>query len=83
MMRIELKVEYADGSGVETTATAPDLIAFERHYDKSMAVFGTDTRIEYILWLTWHALNRKKETALEFDPWVETVDSVTAGDSGE
>lgn len=83
MMRIDLKVEYADGSGVETTATAPDLIAFERHYDKSMAVFGTDTRIEYILWLTWHALNRKKETGLEFDPWVETVDSVTAGDSGE
>lgn len=83
MMRIALKVEYADGSGAETTATAPDLIAFERHYDKSMAVFGSDTRIEYILWLTWHALNRKKETALDFDAWVDTVDSVTAGDSGE
>ena len=33
MMRIALKVEYVDGSGAEVMASAPDLIAFERHYD--------------------------------------------------
>lgn len=80
MMRIALNVEYADGSGADVVASAPDLIAFERHFDKSMMVFANDVRIEYLLWLAWHALTRKKLVTDDFDTWTDRVDGIMAGD---
>lgn len=76
MMQVALHVSYSDGSGVDVTATAPDLIAFERHFDKPFTVFGTEMRLEFILWLAWRSLSRQGKTGLEFDPWMETVESV-------
>jgi hypothetical protein len=35
------------------------------------------------LWIAWTALTRKKKVTNDFDTWVETVESVTAGDPGE
>lgn len=83
MMRIALSVEYADGSGAEVTASAPDLVAFERNFDTSMTVFGSNPRIEYVLWIAWHTLKRNGKTSDEFEKWMESVDSVEFGDSGE
>ncbi len=83
MMRISLAVSYVDGSGAEVVATAPDLIAFERHFDKPMTVFAAEARIEYILWIAWSAMSRRKMVTDEFDVWVDAVDSVVAGDPGE
>jgi hypothetical protein len=83
MMRIALKVEYADGSGAEVMASAPDLIAFERHFDKPMMVFAEDVRIEYLLWLAWTALKRKNLVSKEFDAWTEDVEAVIAGGDAE
>lgn len=83
MMRIALKVEYADGSGAEVMASAPDLIAFERHFDKPMMVFAEDVRIEYLLWLAWTSLKRKNMVTADFDTWTDTVDAVIAGGDEE
>lgn len=83
MMRIALKVEYVDGSGAEVMASAPDLIAFERHYDKPMMVFAEDVRIEYLFWLAWTALHRRKVISEDFDTWIERVDEVTAGNADD
>lgn len=83
MMRIALKVEYADGSGAEVMASAPDLIAFERHFDKPMMVFAEDVRIEYLLWLAWTSLKRKNMVADDFDTWIDSVDGVTVGDQAD
>lgn len=83
MMRVPLHITYGDGSGVEVEATAPDLLAFERHFDKPFTVFGTEMRLEYVLWLGWQALNRQGKTALEFDPWIETVSGVGLQESSE
>ena len=83
MMRIALNVEYADGSGAEVIASAPDLIAFERHFDKPMMVFAEDVRIEYLLWLAWTALHRRKMVTADFDTWIENVEGVTAGDQAD
>lgn len=80
MMRIALHVTYADGSGAEVMASAPDLIAFERHFDKPMMVFAEEVRIEYLLWLAWTALHRRKVVTDDFDAWMENVDDVSAGD---
>jgi hypothetical protein len=73
MMKIMLTVEYANGSSADAEASVRDFIAFERRYDKPIASFANDVRIEYMCYLAWHALHRNKQTALEFDEWLETV----------
>ena len=78
-MRLNLRVSYADESVAEVVASAPDLVAFEQRWDRSVARFGDDFRLTDMCWLAWHALKRKGETALEFEPWLESIDSVTVG----
>lgn len=81
MMRIALKVTYVDGREQAVMVSAPDLIAFERTYDKAMTVISTG-RIEYLYWVAWHSLTRRKLITLEFDPWIESVDSITDDPDG-
>ena len=83
MMRLPLHVGYEGGSGVDVVASAPDLIAFERQFDKPMSAFGDAVRVEWMLWLAWTALTRKKLVSQEFDVWVDSVDEITFGDSSE
>ena len=83
MMKVALHVTHNDGSGVDVEATAPDLIAFERHFDKPFTVFADSLRLEYLLWLSWETCKRRGQTDLDFDPWCETVDSIVIGDSEE
>lgn len=81
MMRIALKVTYTDGREQAVMVSAPDLIGFERHYDKPMTIIGTG-RIEYLWWVAWHASKRKNLTDLDFDSWIETVDTVADDPNG-
>ena len=81
MMRIALKVTYTDGREQAVMVSAPDLIGFERHYDKPMTTIGTG-RIEYLWWVAWHATKRKALTDLDFDAWLETVDAVADDPNG-
>ena len=81
MMKVALKVQYDDGSGVDVDATAPDLIAFERNFDKPFTVFADSLRLEYLVWLAWHTLKRQGKTSLEFDPWVDTVGGISLGEA--
>lgn len=85
MMQIAMKVEFADGSEAAVTAKASDLIAFERHFDKSMTAFGdpTNGRIEHVMWLAWHTMTKAGQTTLDFEPWVDSVASIGVGDLGE
>lgn len=83
MMRISLKVEYVDGSGAAVTAAAPDLIAFERKYDRPMSVFATEARVEWLLFLAWTALKRTGRVTEDFDPWTERVGTIVFGDDVE
>ena len=85
MMQIHMTVEHADGSEAEVTAKASDLIAFERQFDKPMTVFGDPKtgRVEYIMWLAWHTSKKAGKTDQEFDAWVDGVDAIKLGDSGE
>jgi len=83
MMRLPLHVDYEDGSGVDVVASAPDLIAFERKFDMAMSAFGNSVRVEWMLWLAWTTLTRKRLVGSEFDTWSETVDGITFGESSE
>lgn len=83
MMRLAMHVDYADGSGVDSSASAPDFIAFERHFDLPMQVFSQSARIEHMLWLAWHSLKRRKQTDMDFDAWIENVESVEFGEKDQ
>ncbi len=78
-MRFNLLINFADGSKKDITASTPDLIAFEDKYNVSVAKLATEQRLSHLLFLAWHSEKRTKATALSFDEWVATVESV--GDS--
>lgn len=74
-MRMQLQVTYADGSGAEAQVSAPDLVAFEQKFDRSVARFETEVRLTDICWLAWHRLNRAAPVG-EFEKWLENVDAI-------
>ena len=76
MMRMALQVEQLDGRVQHVMVAAPDLIAFERQYDKAMSVLGTG-RIEYLFYVAWRALTRTGQTTLDFDAWCDTVGEIS------
>ena len=78
-MRFNLLINFADGTKKDITASTPDLIAFEDKYNVSVAKLATEQRLSHLLFLAWHSEKRTKATALSFDDWVVTVESV--GDS--
>lgn len=82
-MRLPLHVDYEDGSGVDVVASAPDLIAFERQFDMPMSAFGDRVRVEWMLWIAWTSLHRRKLVLVEFDSWCDLVDGITFGDAAE
>jgi hypothetical protein len=75
-----LTVSFADGTEKTVTAVAADLIAFEQHFDKSVAILQTDYRLTYLFYICWHVLKRTGETKSEFDAWIETVSGIEASD---
>jgi hypothetical protein len=81
-MKMNAKVEYADGSGVDLVITAPDFVAFEAKYDRSVARFATEIKFTDICWLAWHRLHRDKKVG-DFDSWLETIDGVSLEETEE
>jgi len=81
MMRFTMSVQYEDGADATAVASVPDLLAFERQFDKPITEFGSGLKLEWILWLAWHALQRNDKAGNDFEKWVKTVANVTVGDS--
>ena len=78
-MKINLEVTALDGVTAKVTAQFADFIAFEGEKNRSVANFQTELRLTDLAWLAWHATKRKKKTAMKFEEWLETVDSVEVG----
>lgn len=74
-MKMNATVEYADGSVADVVISAPDFVAFETKYDRSVARFATEIKFTDICWLAWHRLHRDKKAG-EFEAWLETIDGV-------
>lgn len=81
-MKMHLAVTYTDGAGADVVVSAPDLVAFEREFDRSVARFESEVRFTDIVWLAWHCLKRQGKAG-EFDAWLETVDGVEVSDISE
>ena len=80
MNPIALDITFGDGTTKHVVAVAADLIAFEQHFDKSVAILSTDYRLTYLVFIAWHALKRQGDVKTEFDQWVDTVSGIEASD---
>lgn len=81
MAAINLQINFVDGTTVEASAVAIDQIKFESHFNLSLAKLATDMMLTHLYWLAWHTQVRTKATALEFEPWAETVEGIEVADS--
>ncbi len=79
-MRMQLDVEFIDGSKKEVKVIMADMVKFESQYDLSIAKLGQDVKVTHLLWLAWAALTREKQITADFDTWVETVAAIGAVD---
>jgi hypothetical protein len=79
-MKINLRVKYENGSDKEVVCSARDLVAFEEHFDRSVAKLQVEFKITDLLWLAWHSENRRKETSKQFENWLDEVDTITVSD---
>lgn len=79
-MKLNLRIEYISTGAKEVTCTASDLVAFESKFNLSVTKLGEETKLTHLLFLAWSSEKRTKATALEFEPWVETVATVGSSD---
>jgi hypothetical protein len=77
-MRINLSIEQLDGTKQDVTASAIDLVKFEERYDISVSRLDKEMKLTHLLFLAHSSLKRQKKTDLDFEAWVETVESVGA-----
>lgn len=79
-MRITLRVTFLDGTTKEVTCSASDLVKFENHFNISVSKIEEELKISYLLFLVHAAEFRTKATTLDFDSWLDLVESVGASD---
>ena len=79
-MKINLRIQFIDGNFREITCSASDLVKFEDKFNLSISRIQDDVRITHLLFLAWASEVRTKATALDFDAWTETVESVGASE---
>lgn len=75
-MNLNLLTKYLDGSSEDLTTSPADIVAFESKFDMSVAKLQDNIRFTHIFFLAWHIAHRTKATALDFEAWLETVDTV-------
>jgi hypothetical protein len=80
-MNINLEVIYADKTTKELVANAADLVAFETKFDISIAKLEKEIRWTHICFLGWHVEQRTGGTKLDFEGWLEKIESVNFADS--
>lgn len=79
-MRFNLLINFANGTEKEITASTPDLVAFEDKFNISVGKLASEQRLSHLLFLAWHSEKRSKGTALSYEEWLETVESVGASE---
>ena len=83
-MKIELTVEYIDGTKEDVDATFADFVGFERTWQRSVVKFEQELRLTDLAWLAWSALTHRGKTKAKFDPeWIRTVSEVKPREDSE
>jgi hypothetical protein len=83
-LKLALKLTYVNGSTVVVKTQPSDVVAFERHFSTSFtAALGTGApSMEHITWLAWHSEHRRKQTSLDFESWLDTLEEMPEEDAG-
>jgi hypothetical protein len=76
-MKLTLRIEFADGTSKDVLVSASDMVAFEDKFNVSIAKLD-DPRIGWLLFLAWHSEQRRKQTTLTYEAWLDSVESVGA-----
>ena len=76
-MKLTLRIEFADGTSKDVIVSAADMVAFEEKFNISISKLD-DPRIGWLLFLAWHSEQRKKQTTLAYEAWLDLVESVGA-----
>lgn len=79
-MNFELEITFADGTTKIVQVKAQDIVAFEQHFDMSMADLEKNVRLTHLFFMGHSALKREGEKK-SFDDWLAGVDMVQATDS--
>jgi len=82
-MNLNLLLTYNDGTERTITAKAADFVAFEAHFDISIARLQDNMKLTHLFFLAWNIERRTGEIAkdVDFDKWIDSVDMVQAADS--
>lgn len=75
-MNFQLRITYLNGETKELTCIASDMVAFESHFDLSIARLEKEVRLSHLFYLAWHAEKRLGATKEIFDKWLESVEMV-------
>jgi hypothetical protein len=75
-VKINLEIEYSSGNKVDVVCSAPDIVKFEDKFNLSITKAAADMKVTHLLFLAYASLSRTKQTDLDFDSWVATVDGV-------
>lgn len=78
---LNLDIKFVDGTNTQVTAVASDFVAWEAKFDLSVAKFNQDMKLTHLMFLGWNTLRRTKQTDLDFEGWIDSVESVSVGDS--
>jgi hypothetical protein len=77
MNQISLRIVLSDGTVLDVTTSAGDIVKWEAHFD-----LGVDKleKVTHLLYLAWLAVTRLKKTADSFESWIELVGNVEVSD---
>jgi hypothetical protein len=79
-MHIDLQLTYNDGNTKLIRAGAADLVAFESKFDISVARLEQNVKLTHLLFLAWHSEKRTKSTGLEFEEWLDSIETIEASE---
>jgi hypothetical protein len=74
-MKLTLRIEFSDGTHKDILVSAADMVAFEDKYNLSIAKLE-EARMGWLLFLAWHSEKRRKATELDYEAWLDTVETV-------
>ena len=77
MNQIILRIALSDGTFLDVTTSAGDIVKWEEHFD-----IGVDKleKVTHLLYLAWLAVKRLQKTNDSFDTWIELVSNVEVTD---
>jgi hypothetical protein len=77
MNQITLRIVLSDGTVLDVTTSAGDIVKWEEHFD-----LGVDKleKVTHLLYLAWLSVKRINKIGDSFESWIELVGNVEVSD---